>query len=197
MPQRLVTAPALLLAICGLLLVGEAPRGAEAERWPTDGWRTGTPESQGVDSAALAEAMELVVQKQLPLHGLLIVRHGVLVFESYVYPYRPDVPHDVASVTKSVTSILTGIAIDKGHLPSVTASVIPLLKLARPPEPEPRRDAMTHRAPAHHDVRPPLWRYAWGARAVRDAAGARLDRLCRATADARRSGKPVCVLQRQ
>ena len=94
---------------------------------PTDGWKESRPERQGVDSAALADAVEHIVKKGLPIHSMLVVRHGAIVLDTYFYPYEPTVPHDVASVTKSVTSILTGIAIDQGYLKSVKEPVVEIL----------------------------------------------------------------------
>jgi CubicO group peptidase (beta-lactamase class C family) len=142
MPRRLMAAMVVLalLLVISIASVPDAPASTRAVGFPV-----GTPESQGVDPVPLAEAMELVVRDQLPLHGLLIVRHGVLVFEAYAYPYRPETTptHDIASVTKSVTSILTGIAIDKGYLPAETQPVLPLLKLATPPASDPRLDAIS------------------------------------------------------
>ena len=44
---------------------------------------------------------------------MLVVRDGVLVLDAYFYPYLGEQPHDVASVTKSVTSTLVGIAVDR------------------------------------------------------------------------------------
>ena len=44
--------------------------------WPTHGWRSSSPEAQGMDSEALAQAFEYVRQNQIPIHSLLIVRNG-------------------------------------------------------------------------------------------------------------------------
>lgn len=46
------------------------------------------------------------------LHSLLIVKDGILVFEEYFRGNNQNNLHFVASVTKSVTSILVGIAIE-------------------------------------------------------------------------------------
>ncbi|MGB5194655.1 MAG: serine hydrolase [Polyangiales bacterium] len=40
----------------------------------------------------------------------------VLILDAYFYPYLGEQPHDIASVTKSVTSTLVGIAVDRGLL---------------------------------------------------------------------------------
>jgi CubicO group peptidase (beta-lactamase class C family) len=45
-----------------------------------------------------------------------MARNGVLVLDAYFYPYLGDRPHDIASVTKSITSTLIGIAVDEGLL---------------------------------------------------------------------------------
>ncbi|MEP6536567.1 MAG: serine hydrolase [Bryobacteraceae bacterium] len=79
--------------------------------WPTKGWREALPETQGIDSQALAQAIE---QRPAGLHSLLVIRHGYVVLDSYFYPFAPGSVHDAASVTKSITSAIVGIAVDKG-----------------------------------------------------------------------------------
>ncbi|MCG8477454.1 MAG: beta-lactamase family protein [Spirochaetales bacterium] len=53
------------------------------------------------------------------LDSILVVRNGNLVFEEYYNGYSRDTPRDIRSVTKSITSILTGIALDEGALDDV------------------------------------------------------------------------------
>src|SRR5258707_14475993 len=101
--------------------------GAEVP-WPTMSWREAIPEAEGVDSQAPAEALDFILQKRLPIHSLLIVRHGAIVLDAYFYPYDGRVVHDVASVTKSVTSILAGIAIDKGYLKNENETLLSLVR---------------------------------------------------------------------
>jgi CubicO group peptidase (beta-lactamase class C family) len=91
----------------------------EPDYWPTAGWRTTTPEEQGMDSGMLAQMVDSIQEEQLPLHSLLIVRNGYLVSEIYPYPYSADQVHIVQSVTKSVLGALVGIAIDQGYLKNV------------------------------------------------------------------------------
>jgi CubicO group peptidase (beta-lactamase class C family) len=86
------------------------------EVWPTRAWPLSTPEMQGMDSAPLADALEFARQRQINIHSLLIIRNGFLVLDAYFYPYRRGATHDVASVTKSITSMLVGIATDRGYL---------------------------------------------------------------------------------
>ena len=89
---------------------------ASPSYWPAGKWRTAAPESQGIDSQKLASAIDEVVQKQLGVHSLLVIRHGYIVLDAYFYPYNAAVPHDLASVTKSITSLLTGIAVSRDRI---------------------------------------------------------------------------------
>lgn len=49
------------------------------------------------------------------VHGLLILKDGHRIHESYHWGLTPQTPHIVASLTKSIISLLTGIAYDQ-HL---------------------------------------------------------------------------------
>ena len=44
------------------------------------------------------------------------MRRSKLVLDAYFYPFAPGTRHDVASVTKSITSTLVGLAIDRGYI---------------------------------------------------------------------------------
>jgi CubicO group peptidase (beta-lactamase class C family) len=106
-------------------------------------WPVVTPESQGFDSGVLAELLEHVRTKGLPLHNLVLIRRGQLILDAALYPYSPERLHDVASVTKSITSVLVGIAIDKGLIESVRQPVVSLLPAAVRGKPDAQRQAMT------------------------------------------------------
>ncbi len=93
--------------------------------WPTEGWQTSTPEEQGMDSELLAEMMDyLQEQNSFNIHSLLIIRHGYIVTDAYFYPFAQGYLHDLASVTKSFTSTLIGIAIDEGYIESVQQPIL-------------------------------------------------------------------------
>jgi hypothetical protein len=47
--------------------------------WPTAGWRTASPEAQGMASEQLAAALDYVANHRVPIHNLLIVRNGYVV----------------------------------------------------------------------------------------------------------------------
>src|ERR1039458_1226889 len=94
--------------------------------WPRHGWRSSTPEAQGMDSDVLAQAFDFFRQNNIPIHSLLIVRNGYVVLDAYFYPYQEGLVHDGASMTKSITSTLIGIAIGEHKLSSVRQPVLSL-----------------------------------------------------------------------
>jgi CubicO group peptidase (beta-lactamase class C family) len=133
----------IVLGTLAAIPLAGSPQITTTTIWPTKGWQKATPESQGLDSSVLAEMVEFVRDRHLPLHSIVVVRHGRLVLDADFYPYDGTRPHDVASATKSVTSALIGIAIDKGLIASVGARVRTLLPAAMPPAVDARRDALT------------------------------------------------------
>lgn len=90
--------------------------GSSEDYWPTDGWQTSTPEEQGFDSVKLAEGLQGLKDKKILIHSLLIIRNGHMILDAYFYPYDPSIPHKLASVTKSFTTTLIGIAISQGKI---------------------------------------------------------------------------------
>ena len=107
------------VAIVALLSLALIPRLRGPEQvpapayWPTQGWRSNTPEEQGFDSAKLAEGVQAIRQQDFNIHSLLIIRNGFVVVDAYFYPYDGQTVHDLASVTKSVMTTLIAIAADQ------------------------------------------------------------------------------------
>lgn len=98
--------------------------------WPTSGWKTSTPEEQGMDSQKLARLFDNL--KDQNLHSMIIARNGNIVAEAYNSGNDADTKQDVLSVTKSVTSSLLGIAIEQGKIGDITepaANYLPELKI--------------------------------------------------------------------
>ncbi len=91
-----------------------------------DGLQTGSIIYSGLDTALLAEMMKKIIDGDYPnVHSILIIKDGRLVFEEYFYEYNKDSLHELRSATKSFVSALTGIAIKKGYIKSVHATVLP------------------------------------------------------------------------
>ncbi len=141
--RRALAGPVLLL--CGLAAVPAPRAAAQAAYFPTHGWRRSSPEAQGLDSRALAEAFDYVRRQRIPIHSFLIVRNGYLVLDAYFWPFREGETHDVASVTKSVTSTLVGIALGQGKLSGLDQPVLPLFGPRAIANADARKDRITLR----------------------------------------------------
>ncbi len=57
--------------------------GGSSLYWPTQAWRSSTPEEQGMDASLLAQAAEMVKQDSISLFSLLVIRNGYIVSENY------------------------------------------------------------------------------------------------------------------
>lgn len=77
-----------------------------------------TPETQGMDSMRLADGLDHLVASTYDyrVHSVVVLRHGHVVFDARFWPYLAGERHDIASVAKSFTSTLIGIAVDRGDL---------------------------------------------------------------------------------
>ncbi|GAP17898.1 serine hydrolase domain-containing protein, partial [Levilinea saccharolytica] len=92
--------------------------------YPLD-WPESAPEDQGMDSNLL-EAMGAAVPNQYPhIRSLLVFRHDTIVYERYYKGLTADSLHEVASITKSITSALIGIALHRGDLQSLEQPIAP------------------------------------------------------------------------
>lgn len=89
-------------------------------------WRVSSPEAQGMDSYLLVELLKQIENEGHDIDAIIIARNGAIVLEATVFPFSifPEARHDLFSCTKSVISILIGIAIDKGFIRSVDQKVI-------------------------------------------------------------------------
>jgi CubicO group peptidase (beta-lactamase class C family) len=83
-----------------------------------DGWKISTPEKQGVDSDKLKNVYE-DAEKLKNIYSLIIVKNGFLIGERYLNGQGLLDARSTASVTKSIISTLTGIALEKNILTSL------------------------------------------------------------------------------
>jgi CubicO group peptidase (beta-lactamase class C family) len=99
--------------------------------WPTDGWRTSSPDEEDVSSVKLQEIYEYLDSTtelrfiRGSLRSLLIIRNGYLIHETYFSSFADaNTTLNIYSCTKSVTSSLIGIAIEKGYIGGVDDLVL-------------------------------------------------------------------------
>jgi CubicO group peptidase (beta-lactamase class C family) len=97
-----------------------------ATYWPTTDWRVARPAQVGLDEPRLDALVRRLRSNAIPsMHGLVIVRNGYLVVDEYFNGSSQADSHTMQSVTKSVTSLLTGIAVDQGKV-RVADSLLPV-----------------------------------------------------------------------
>jgi CubicO group peptidase (beta-lactamase class C family) len=117
-------AVALLLTACG---GGSSPEPDE----PTEPWTLVPPAEVGMDAAILQGAVSVEHFRT----SLIVQRHGKPVLEQYWKGFDKDDLQEIRSATKSITSLMTGIAIDKGIVKGVDQPISELLGAAYPGRP--------------------------------------------------------------
>lgn len=80
------------------------------------------------------------------LHSLLVLKDGKLVLEEYLNGFDANTRQDQRSASKSVRSLLVGIAIDQGFIESIDDPLQKYLGDLKPQKnPDPRKDQITIR----------------------------------------------------
>jgi CubicO group peptidase (beta-lactamase class C family) len=98
---------------------------SERDYWPTHEWRTVTPEAQGMNSSRLNDMITQIELLNYNVDSVSIIRNGYLVFHELPSGNYDGVAlHIMASVTKSIASLLVGIAIDMGYITSLNQKII-------------------------------------------------------------------------
>lgn len=129
----------LLLALLALCLPASAEEAkvCGAPVALNDGWILATQAEVGLDAAKLCELDSFIAQwPEANIHAVIVVRNGKLAMERYFtgederwgdklgrVTYGPEVKHDLRSISKSVTSLLVGIALAEGKFPALGSSV--------------------------------------------------------------------------
>jgi CubicO group peptidase (beta-lactamase class C family) len=112
--------PPVIIAL-SVLALAAGPAGASSPPEPC--WDAASPEEVGISSGALADMFVRIRDEEIEIHSMVIVKDGRLVLEAYVHPYDRSIPHNVKSVSKSVISALTGIALREGVIGSLEETV--------------------------------------------------------------------------
>jgi CubicO group peptidase (beta-lactamase class C family) len=109
-----------------ILVAGAALAAHAASRAAAADWDTATPESQGLDARAVADTLEAGAALS-GLRALVVARRGVLVGERYYGGAGADDLLAVNSATKSVCSMLVGLALRDGRLKGLDETVAQLI----------------------------------------------------------------------
>ncbi len=85
-----------------------------------DGWETARASAEGIDAGSIRRMMDIVaLGGHEYMHAFLVARNGRLVVEEYFGGFSRDSLQHLQSTTKSFTSALVGIAIDRGQISGV------------------------------------------------------------------------------
>jgi CubicO group peptidase (beta-lactamase class C family) len=135
--MRWIGSAGLCLALLTTVARAGTSADCDAPAAMSDGWAVSTPAQQGLDPKLIcAIGPSLAELKRADPHGVVVVRHGTLVYEQYFagddeqgYIWAGVVPHDVntlhkmESITKSVIALLVGIAFDRALLKNLDAPI--------------------------------------------------------------------------
>jgi CubicO group peptidase (beta-lactamase class C family) len=135
-PRTLLLAAALAALLALPLHAARAACAAPAAL--ADGWERADPAASGFDAEALCAALHEATKGDVNIHGIIVERHGHLVAEIYrrgrdrsmsslftrEVDFGPTDLHDMRSVSKSVVSLLVGIAIGEGRIAGVATPVL-------------------------------------------------------------------------
>ena len=97
------------------------------------------PEEQGINSSVLSNMYDYIEKNNIDIHSVMILRNGFIVNETYLedsmirdeqkfqsgpfWLIKNDL-HNIYSATKSITSLLIGIAIDHGYINNVNQTLL-------------------------------------------------------------------------
>ncbi len=93
-----------------------------------DGWKTNDLKSQNIDTTLIHRLFSQLNDRENKIHSVLLVKDGQIIIEEYLNGQASDQRHDLRSTTKSIRSILMGIAIDKGFIDNVNDPISKYLK---------------------------------------------------------------------
>jgi CubicO group peptidase (beta-lactamase class C family) len=86
------------------------------------------PDAEGINVQQLVNLTEWVQNNpQIPILSFTISKNGRVVYQLYTSSLTGEESHYVMSVTKSVTSSLVGVAMDRGYLASTDQNIAELL----------------------------------------------------------------------
>jgi CubicO group peptidase (beta-lactamase class C family) len=130
-------------------LVGCGPSAEELEAVDygpvvREDWKVSTPAQQGLDPMLVAELYYNAGELER-LYGLLVVKNGHLIAEKYFHEGSAAQKARVQSVTKSYTSALVGIALERGCLSSVNQRMLDFFPEVAGQITDPRKEQITIR----------------------------------------------------
>lgn len=90
---------------------------SEEVKWPMPNWEINSNNDETMGLPQCRAFVDYSMHsKDFKTDGLVIVRDGVVQYESYTYPYNAEKPHLLWSVSKTITGALLGTAVHEGKI---------------------------------------------------------------------------------
>jgi len=113
--------------------------------FPSNGWPQMDPKDLGFDTAKLDLMYQTIINQNLPIDSVQIVRNGYLCYDKFFEFYNYSSIHHMLSVTKSITIILIGIAHSEGFIPDLDELVLDIFSDRTIQNVDSRKQTMTIR----------------------------------------------------
>ena len=75
-----------------------------------------SPSREGINPEYIINFLNACEKAGSEIHGIMIARHGRVIFEAYNAPYAADIPHIMHSFTKTLTNTAAALACADGLL---------------------------------------------------------------------------------
>ena len=138
---RSATAGWILVLLAALTAAQDVAEPPKRDYWPTRAWKTERPENHGLDPGILGE-LKKKIEEEL-IYSAVIVKDGYIVFEYYKGDLGRDSRFLMYSCTKSFTSALIGICIDKGYIKGTDRKISEFFPCLNRPSPDDRKKRIT------------------------------------------------------
>ena len=113
--RRMTDLPTRRTVLAGAAAAATAGPALAAPYWPAEGaWATRLPTEAGFDAGRLGAVLDTAMAARSA--GLRVLRGGRIVAERYAPAWSAERTMDVASVGKSITAVLVGMAIDERRI---------------------------------------------------------------------------------
>lgn len=119
----------ILILLNSFLIQNNVSEVISRSYWPTEEWQTSQPGQQNMRRAVL-NPVDNYIEEWNDNHqfsnvdSMVVVKNGFIVKEAYFGLYSENDIHVLWSITKSITSILVGIAIEEGYIESIEENVL-------------------------------------------------------------------------
>jgi CubicO group peptidase (beta-lactamase class C family) len=130
--MKTTVAAAIFTLLISVLSYGQNAYTYSQPKELKDGWKTSDLKSQKVDTSRIHQLFTQMQNGKNKVHSVLLVKNDQILIEEYFNGHSVNKQHDLRSATKSVRSILLGIAIDRGFIGNVGDPISKYLKTPVP-----------------------------------------------------------------